>query len=185
MNSTLAYLPPMPPYEGLHPIVVHFPIALLSIVPVFILLAAVWKSQSRAMLTSGLVLCVIGTGMAFLATSTGEATEQFAEAIPSAKETLHEHEELAELARNLFIVVTGILGLATGLAWLKGEKIKPTGRIVGAAVLLGVFVYPLITLANAAHEGGKLVHLHGVKAPLAEGTTNAPAPPSGEETDGD
>lgn len=170
-------LPPIPPYEGLHPIVVHFPIALLSIAPVFVLLAAVWKSQTRSMLAASLVLCVLGTAFAFLALSTGEATEQFAEAISAAKATLHEHEELAEMARNLFIGITILLGVATLIVWRVHDRLKPAGRWIGTAVLLAAFAFPLITLANAAHEGGKLVHLYGVRAPLA-GSASIAAEPS-------
>lgn len=193
-----AILPPMPPYEGLHPIVVHFPIALLMIAPVFILLAAVWKAQTRSMLAASLVLCVIGTAMAFLAVSTGEATEKFAEAIPAAKATLHEHEELAEMARNLFIALTFVVGIATLIAWRLHDRLKPAGRWIGTAVLLALFAFPLLTLANAAHEGGKLVHLYGVRAPLADSgsmvlgpatpgamTPSTPASSPSKEVDGD
>jgi len=160
-------LPPLPPYEGLHPLVVHYPIALLMTVPVFVVLAAAWKKQTRPMLTAALVLCVLGVAAAFLATNTGEATEKFAKGIPGADKTLHEHEELAEFARNLFVGVALVLVVMTGAAWKLGERLPAWGRWVGVLVFMVVWGFGASVLANAAHLGGKLVHVHGVRAPMA------------------
>jgi uncharacterized membrane protein len=160
-------LPPVPPYEGLHPIVVHFPIALLLSLPVLVLLAAAWKDQAAPILTAALVLCVLGVMAAFLATSTGEATEKFAKGVAGADRTLHEHEELAEFARNLFCGVGVVLtGLTMG-AWKLRARLSVAARVVGLLMFLVVWGFAAGVLVNAAHEGGKLVHLHGVRAPLA------------------
>ncbi len=158
--------PPLPPYNGLHPLVVHFPIALLLVVPLFIAIAAVWKAQSRAMLLSAMILCVLGTASAFLATSTGGAAEDLAEKVQGAKATLHEHEERAELARNLFIAVTVMLALVTVAYFHFYAKVGAALRIGSAIVILAICAAPALVLANAAHLGGELVHVYGVKAPL-------------------
>jgi uncharacterized membrane protein len=159
--------PPLPPYEGMHPLVVHYPIALLMITPIFVILAAAWKKHTRPLLVAALLISVLGVAAAFLATSTGEAGEKFAKGIPGADKTLHEHEELAEFARNLFIVVTVVLAGFTAGAWKLGDRLSTPLRWGAVLIFLVIHGFSASVLASAAHEGGKLVHLHGVRAPLA------------------
>ncbi len=161
-----AIFPPLPPYEGLHPLVVHYPIALLMTLPVLVILAAAWKRQTRVVLTVALLLCVLGVAAAFLATNTGEAAEKFAKGIPGADKTLHEHEELAEFARNIFVGVAVVLGVMTGIAWKVGDRLPAWGRWAGVLVFVLIWGFGASVLANAAHLGGKLVHVHGVRAPM-------------------
>lgn len=169
--------PPLPPYEGLHPIVVHFPIALLFIAPLFIVFAAFSKKLSRSMVLSALVLFALGTAFAFLATSTGSAAEDLAENVPGAKATLDKHEDLAELARNLFLGVTLLLAVLGSVYCKFYDKTSAAVRVIGAAAFLAACAAPALVLANAAHLGGQLVHVNGVRAPMgpAAGGTGAPA----------
>jgi uncharacterized membrane protein len=176
--------PPVPPYEGLHPIVVHFPIALLLLVPVFLLLAAIWKSQSRGMLLAALIVCSLGTASAFFAVATGEATESFAQAVPHAHQTLERHEELAELARNLYIGVTLVLAVVVIVLWRRVERIGAIARWGVVCGMLLVMAAPMLVLMNAAHAGGVLVHVHGVKAPLQSYADMHPGDHAGEPDDG-
>jgi uncharacterized membrane protein len=172
--------PPVPPYEGLHPIVVHFPIALLFIVPVFLLLAAIWKSQSRGMLLAALIVCSLGTLSAFFAVATGEATESYAHAVPHAAQTLDRHEDLAELARNLYVGVTILLAVVVIVLWRHVERIGAIARWGVVLGLLLVMAAPMLVLMNAAHAGGVLVHVHGVKAPLQSYADTPPNTEPGE-----
>lgn len=158
--------PPLPPYEGMHPLVVHYPIGLLMSLPIFVVLAAAWKRQTRVVLTVALVMCALGVAAAFLATTTGEAAEKFAKGVPGADKTLHEHEELAEFARNLFVCVGVVLAAMTIAAWKLGDRLRAAHRWIGVVLFLLVHGFAASVLANAAHEGGKLVHVHGVKAPM-------------------
>ncbi len=159
-------LPPMPRYDALHPIVVHFPIALLMVAPVFIVLAMCLKKQAKAMLLSGLVLVLIGTGFAFLATSTGEAADGFVPDVPGASETLGKHEDLAELARNLFSGVSLLLALLTAFVWIRDTKLKHGHLVIMCIVMLLIYAWPTVVLINAGHEGGRLVHEFGTHAPV-------------------
>jgi hypothetical protein len=85
----------------------------------------------------------------------GDAAEDTASA---AKSMVHEHEELAELARNLFIGVTAVLGVACGVVWkFSGRMGRRAGAVV-AGVLLVLYAAPALVLANAAHLGGVIVH---------------------------
>jgi len=177
-------LPSLPAYEGLHPLVVHFALAVPMLVPVFVGLALVWKSQWRAMLFGAMVVCVVGTGFAIFAVDTGEATEQFARVVPGTGEALHRHEELAELARNLFIGVSIALVIANVVAWKWHEKLKTGARLGLLLSMLAIWVLPALVLANAAHAGGVLVHVFGVKAPIVTAAEMAELQLQGEEDRG-
>src|SRR5688572_4784583 len=72
-------LPPIPSWDGLHPIIVHFPIALLLIAPILIVLGTIFYKNGRAFMVSAFVLMLIGTIAAFIATATGEAAGELAE----------------------------------------------------------------------------------------------------------
>jgi uncharacterized membrane protein len=176
--------PPLPPYEGLHPIVVHFPIALLAVVPLCIALGMLWRSQTRGLMLAATLLCTVGTGAAFLAVSTGEASEKFAKGVLGADAILHDHEEAAELARNLFVALTFVVATATGIAYRLGDRLNVRLRLMGGLVLLILCAGPVLVLANAAHLGGRLVHEYGVRAPIATGV-RAPVPVAPGEDDED
>ncbi|MGE3852796.1 MAG: DUF2231 domain-containing protein, partial [Planctomycetota bacterium] len=53
--------PPIPPWNGMHPLVVHFPIALLMLVPLFLLVALAVRRHRIAFALSALMLMAIGT----------------------------------------------------------------------------------------------------------------------------
>lgn len=179
--------PSAPPYEGMHPIIVHFPIGLLLAAPLFLVLAMVWKGQSRGFLLSTLILCLAGTGMMLLAQNSGEAAERAAEGVlsgsPGAAATLNRHEDLAEVTQRLFYALCGVLAAATIVYWRFHERASASLRIIGGAILLVLYAGPALALVNAAALGGALVHEHGVlavrpaptPAPEALLTPNAPA----------
>jgi uncharacterized membrane protein len=165
--------PPIPAWDGLHPLVVHFPIALLMVTPVFLLLFAVWKGRAREMLLVAMILTLLGTVAAYVAVSTGEAAQRIAEPIEGSESVLHEHEELAELARNLFTGFAVLLLLSFAAFWKWESRVRCRWRYVLAGVLIALHGVCTLVLANAAHEGGRLVHEFGVRAywPTTEQTT--------------
>ncbi len=160
--------PPIPPFDGLHPIVVHFPIAVFFLVPMLVL-ASIFVSNrwARPIRITALALMVVGSGFALLATASGEESAEVVEALyPSAEEAIEEHEEAGELARTLLIVATVVYGFVCVLPLLfrGSQRAGLIERIAqGAFVLLLIPV--LLVLANAAHAGGVLVHGYGVQAP--------------------
>lgn len=168
-------LPPIPPWEGFHPIVVHYPIALLTMAPVFLILGALWKAQSRAMFLAYVLMLAAGTATAFIATATGEASEHVVQIPGVAEQALERHEDLGELARNLFLALTIVAGITAGLYWSLHARAKRGVIAVGALIMLMLHGAAALVLANAAHEGGRLVHEFGVRAPIvsaAAGTTS-------------
>ncbi len=181
----MSLFPPMPSYDTLHPIVVHFPIGVLLTAPILTLAAAVWKTQARAMLAAGTLLTLVGVAAAFLAVSTGEAAEELAEHVPGAGATLERHERLAEAARNAFCGVALLMVVATVVFWRLYARVNTPLRLAAGLVLLLAQLGAGYVLVWAAHEGGKLVHTHGVRAlprlidaaELERSSAPPPAPP--------
>lgn len=176
--------PPLPPVEGLHPIIVHFPIGVLMFAPAFLLLSMLWRSRTREFMLAFLIAVAAGTIGLFAATWSGEAGEAAAKAVPGTAAVLDRHEEFAELARNLFAGVTAIAGILTLIFWVRGEKLSRPLRFGGGLAMLLLFIGPMMVLANAAHEGGRLVHGFGVRAPIAaKGGAASPIAPVRRDDD--
>lgn len=175
--------PSLPSWDAAHPMVVHFPIALLLLSPILVLvgLPAPRGTWRWGLGVGGLVGILIGAAMAFVAVLTGETAAELVNANWSGpRETLsavHDHEEAGELARSLFI---GVLGL--GLVMLFGKHTcSPERRhcwfMTGVKALFALaWIGSSLVLANAAQQGGKLVHEHGVLARSA--SSMAPASPA-------
>jgi len=175
-------MPPIPPYEGLHPIVVHFPIGILLIAWVPMLVAMVVKKQRHAWLASAALLLVLGTLAAFAAVLTGEAAEEIvAETSQVVGDALHEHEETAELARTLFVVVSMVFLAAWGVASKINPKRRGVAASVGGVLVAIVYGFASLALINAGHQGGVLVHVHGVHAPLSAPDAVAMPPAARED----
>jgi len=173
--------PPLPPFEGLHPIAVHFPIGILMIAWIPMVLGLLDKKRRTGWLLSGLLLLVLGTVFLFGAVLTGEATEEFVEHAPQyssqiIEDALHEHEELGELVRNLFIGIT-VIYLAAFIAYCKmPETKKKLVGIVGSVLVAITYFIGTMALANAGHQGGMLVHDLGVQAPMGSSGSSAKSP---------
>lgn len=187
-------LPPIPSWDAMHPIIVHFPIALLMIVPLLLVLGLLWRKYSRGLFMASFVLMVAGTIGIYAAMATGEAGEERAEKIPAAEVVFEQHEELAETSRTIFTTLTLIFtvmlfappllkrrfrandqALATNAptdldneGFLIGRK---TATLATSAFLL-FYLAGIMVLANTAHQGGRLVHEFGVQAAMNSGDTN-------------
>jgi uncharacterized membrane protein len=175
----------MPAWNGLHPLAVHFPIALLTIVPVFIVLARVWRGQERMLLVFATVLAAFAAASAFLAAATGEAASESVTMSAKPEQVLERHEELAEMARSLTVGAALILAVVTAITWRRLQEMRAGARLIGAALLLAVCAVPLIPMANAAHQGGRLVHEFGVVVSIAQHSVpgQQPASPTPGATD--
>jgi uncharacterized membrane protein len=164
-------LPPLPSWDGLHPLVVHFPIALLLIAPLFVLLG-VALSRGRPFLWAALLLMVIGTAGTFFAVSTGEAAGKLAERTPQINAVLEHHEQLAERTRAGFAALTAIFAVILLLPAAFRRKAGRLSRVVAPLLFLVFYGAVVVLLVNTAHNGGRLVHELGVQALVAP----APAP---------
>jgi uncharacterized membrane protein len=169
--------PPVPPWDGLHPLVVHFPVALLLVAPLLVVLSLVVRRHATGISIAAFVLMLLGVAGAVVAVSTGEAAGELVERTDAISKTLERHAELAETARTVFAVLLLVYGiiLCVPAAWRRVRKEDLPGGTVVAAKLVFLAVYAACTLilANTAHLGGVLVHTHGVRAMM--GGTAPPA----------
>jgi uncharacterized membrane protein len=167
-------LPPIPSWDGLHPLIIHFPIALLLIAPIFVLVGTLLiPARGRTFLITALLMMVLGTAATFAAVSTGKAAGQVAERSPQVNAVLEQHEELAETTRVVFSVLTVLF---VAIVFAPQLLQKPPSRLTTTALpLLFLVLYGAgaVLLTNTAHNGGRLVHELGVKAVVAP----SPEPP--------
>jgi uncharacterized membrane protein len=159
-------LPAWPGWDGLHPFVVHFPIALLMFAPVFVLLAMLARRQPNGFGMSALLLLVAGTAGIVLAIETGEAAGELADHTPAINAVMSKHVALAERARSVFVVLTlayALLLLAP--RWVKALT-RPGVALASHAVFLALLLAGCLLIINTSHAGGRLVHELGVHAML-------------------
>lgn len=171
----MLHLPPLPPWEALHPLVIHFPIALLVVAPLFILASAlVSPARGRSYLISGIALLLLGTGCLFVAAATGEAAAELADRTAAVNKALEAHEHLAGEARIVFSILSaGSLAIAV----LPLVVRRARGRLyetLAPLVFLGAYSLGLIVLVNTAHAGGRLVHQFGVHSMMPQESSVSP-----------
>jgi uncharacterized membrane protein len=170
--------PPLPSWDALHPLVIHFPIALLLVVPFLIVVGALRPPEKgQIILYVALALMIAGTLGTFLALATGEAAGKIAERTPQIDAVLERHEELAEATRISFFVLTVVFAAILLVPRILG---KVSGRLISTAlplVFLLFYAAGMLLLTNTAHNGGRLVHEFGVKAAV----TSSPLPVAGTD----
>jgi uncharacterized membrane protein len=140
----------MPPLSEIHPVVVHFAIA-LGIGGVALRVLSFFPFGQWAKYTATTLLLVAAAAGA-LAVKSGDAAHALAERIPGAREAVQRHEHDGERARNVLLLVAllevGALVFRKNAAATKG--------LLAASALVGVgaafFIY------EAAEHGGALVY---------------------------
>jgi uncharacterized membrane protein len=164
----LQALPPIPNWSELHPLVIHFPIALLLVAPLFIVAGIVMDPQrGRPFLVTALCLMVLGTVGTMLAVATGEAAAEVTHRTAAMSAVLERHQELAETTRDIFGLLTVIFATILFLPrFLRRETTTAVARILPLAFLL-FYGAGTVVLVNTAHNGGRLVHELGIRALLA------------------
>ena len=132
----------------LHPMLVHFPIALLSTSVFFDLLASRWRPDECRI--ASLYTLAAGVAGAALAVISGHLAEEAVEHSGIPERVLELHEGLGFAT---FWVFAGLLGLrlAAGLGLIRERR-----SLSVAAGIAGVIV-----LLIASYFGGSLVYDHG------------------------
>jgi uncharacterized membrane protein len=140
--------------DPLHPAVVHFPIALAALMPLFaaLVLLAVRSGRMPPLTWAGVVLMqALLVGSAWLAHETGHDQEERVEKV--VKESLiEEHEEASDWV--LWLAVAGLAAATVGLA---GGSAGAWGRAAALAIALAT----LAAAVRTGHLGGELVYRHG------------------------
>lgn len=164
--------------DPLHPAVVHFPIVLAVLLPIFSL-GALWAIRRGApparTWAIPAALAAALTGSAWVAVETGEAEEERVEGVVG-EVVLHEHEEAGER----FVVLSGLVLILGGFG-LAGGTVGSAGRLLATAGSLAV----MIAGFAVGGAGGELVYRHGAAQPyVTEAATEAvPADDLYEEDD--
>jgi uncharacterized membrane protein len=150
--------------DPLHPAVVHFPIALTLVALLLETLAR--HPRGRALEPAAAVLVVLAALGSIATVVTGNLARDAAVVPPAARELVHRHEELGEVAMWALVV----------LAFAR-LALSRLGRHRGAAAWLY-----LILLAGAAgavgyngHLGGQVVFRHGVGTDPVQRSTVPPS----------
>lgn len=137
----------------LHPMAVHFPVALLS--TGFALHArALWKGGGEWTAPASRWLLWLGTLGAWAALGLGVLAERTAPHVPTAWEVLAHHEELAWWTCGVFSAVSVA-------AWGLRRKGEAASRWASAA-LAAAWLGGLGLLAYTADHGGQLVFDHNM-----------------------
>lgn len=157
-------LPALPPWMGLHPLVVHFPIALLLVAPLFVVLSIIWAKSRTAFASAALLLMVIGTIGAVVAVSTGKAAGEVADRTLVSSAVLEQHAELAETTRNAFALLTVAFASIVAVPLARRRPWPQRAYALTAGVFMLFYAGGALALVNAAHHGGNLVHRYGVHA---------------------
>jgi len=137
----------------LHPMAVHFPLALLTL---GLAVCAVETRRGRPAWVTEAVswLLWLGTASAWAAMGLGLLAERTAEHVPLAWETLEHHEELAYWTVGLFTALSLWRFWQRRGGYQAGRKL----RLAFLAAWLGAFA----VLAATAEHGGELVYTHGM-----------------------
>lgn len=168
-------LPPLPDWDALHVLIIHFPIALLLVaVPLMLVLALLFPKAGRQFVWSAALLLVTGTALCFLAVQTGEAAEELAEEQGVEEdaviyEALEHHAESGEQTRNIYTGLCLAFLIYLSIPIFMRRQLNPALNASILGVFLAAHLAAGVQLANTAHAGGLLVHEHGLLAPLADG----------------
>lgn len=160
----MVLLSTFPAWESLHPIMVHFPIALLLVAPLFIVIAAVLSPpKGRPFMISALILLGLGTASLFVAIPAGEAAAHHLPNYGTTGALIAAHQSLGLETRGIFVMLL-VLYVAVMLV---PKVLHRDGRLFSTVLPLAfllLYCAGAVVLVNTAHDGGRLVHELGVHA---------------------
>jgi uncharacterized membrane protein len=133
----------------IHPIVVHFPIALLCVSVAFDALASRWPTGGLR--EASFYSLLVGVMSAALAVATGGMEEDLAKRAGAPELVLDLHESLGTVTLVVFVVLLG-LRLAMQWGWLTEIR----------SLTLGPGVIGIVILALTGYWGGELVYTYGI-----------------------
>lgn len=183
--------PPIPTWESLHPLVIHFPIVLLLLSPLFVLISALLSPvKGRPYMTVALIILLMGTLSLFVAASSGQAAATLADRGGPVDAVLENHEKLASEAEVIFLGLSAVLlGMVALPRVLRCQETRLTSTLLPLAFLV-LYSAGILVVVNTAHVGGRLVHEFGVHAMIPSGgqqsqasppDDNPPVQPAGKE----
>ncbi|MFE6167788.1 DUF2231 domain-containing protein [Viridibacillus arvi] len=143
----------------LHPLIVHFPIALLVFGAVIEILNVFFKKETLNKF--GTLLITFGVISGIFALLSGEGAEEFA--FQNWGRGLHDQVELHSLFANISIILFGILAIVkivfkhSALSW-KGSGVKLINKGLISIVIVILSISGIASLAITGDLGGKIVY---------------------------
>ncbi|HEY2468802.1 MAG TPA: DUF2231 domain-containing protein [Terracidiphilus sp.] len=155
-----------PSWNYLHLLIIHFPIALLLLSPLFILISTVpVPPRNKPYMIAAIVILLLGTSGLFLAGLTGHAAAEGAEHGRAVNTVLQAHQGLASETQIVFAGLSVILlGIYVIPKALHCEENRLFATFLPLA-FLALYAAGILFLANTAHAGVQLVHEFDVHAP--------------------
>ena len=152
----------MPTWSHLHPIVIHFPIALLLAVPFIVILGLLWPAQRRGIHATGLALLLAGTAMAILAVASGLAAADNVPRTPALLAALDAHESLGKQTALLYLGLSLAMILIQALPRLQRRETSPRRTLILHLLWLAFSLGASFWLLRTGDLGGRMVHELGV-----------------------
>jgi uncharacterized membrane protein len=157
--------PPIPTWDSLHPLIIHFPIVLLLLSPLFILIgAALSPSKGKPYTVAALIILLLGTVSLFVAAETGEAAAKLAERGKAVNAVLAVHEELASETEIVFSGLSVIFLVMVALPGILRQQETRLFTTLMPLSFLVLYAVGVLFIVNTAYAGGRLVHEFGVHA---------------------
>ena len=146
----------------LHPLIVHLPISMTVLLPLFALGALIAiRRGSRVLpvwaLATAMIALTLGSGL--LAKETGEDEEDAVEKVV-AEQSIHTHEEAADD----FILAAGVVLVIAGAGFVSGS-VGSAARVLATVGTLAVLGFGY----QVGHTGGLLVYRDGAAAAYTPG----------------
>ncbi len=141
----------MPNLGVFHPQVVHFAIALL-LVGVLFRVASLIFSKWSWLNGAAAALLLLGTGAAVVSVKSGTDAHGPVERMPGARESVQEHEEWGERARNIFLGVAALELIALALGSDRRRIAYALSALVGIGGAFAIY--------ETGEHGGEIVYGH-------------------------
>jgi uncharacterized membrane protein len=142
----------------MHPIMVHFPVGLLLVTPLFIVIGAVLPPmKARPWMLTALILMALGTASLFLAVPTGEAAAQAGRIASSSPTLLETHQQLALETRGIFTMLLAIYVGVMLVPVVLHQQSRLFSTILPVSFLL-LYSAGAVLLVNTARAGTELAH---------------------------
>ncbi|HVO59362.1 MAG TPA: hypothetical protein VMT53_00425 [Terriglobales bacterium] len=155
----MTQLPPIPEWSSLHPLIVHFPIALFLLLPLLLLGAAISRrTTNHALLVAAFALMMLATGFLCLTYFTGDAMAAASEGGPAVSAVIKHHCSLAGYTVSAFTLATTLFAVA--LLVRRVLRLEDM-RDLTPWLLISFFVFyalGVFWLVLTAHHGASLAH---------------------------
>ncbi len=163
----MSVLPAVPGWDGLHPALAQFPLALIAAAPVLLVVGLFARGAWRSWTIAALLLLALGAAASWFASATGHAAGQLVTKTPQLEAAILRHESLGVLTRNVATLLVFVLGALLLVPRVFRREWPEPLRIGVYAVFALVSIAASGLVLKTADRGGRLVHEYGVRAIVA------------------